>query len=99
MPLCYRCEHRARFLETMNDKYQPRPRYECGDIQSDKAGCYMYKPVTPPILTPDIDDPRPQFGPPMISSRSYYAGLPEVFLKAKKVKGGTVLYHEVEDEL
>jgi hypothetical protein len=66
--LCYRCEHRANFFETGS-----RPRCECGDVQTTKAGCYMYRPVRPVTLAPAKDDPRPQFGPAMLSSRSYVA--------------------------
>jgi len=67
MSLCYRCEHRAQFLEN-----GPRPRYECGEIQTSKIACYMYRPVKSVVLARDKDDERPQFGPPIIASRSYF---------------------------
>lgn len=38
----------------------------------------MYRPVVPVLVKPDDSDPRPQYGPAMISSRSYACGLPEV---------------------
>lgn len=68
--LCFRCEHRARFFENGR-----APRCECGDINSSKYGCYMYRPVSPVILKRDENDSRPQFGPAFISSRSYYDGI------------------------
>jgi hypothetical protein len=64
--LCFRCEHRAQFLENGS-----QPRYECGQVKDSKSGCYMFKPCKPVLVKSDKDDPRPQYGPPMISSRSY----------------------------
>ena len=45
MSLCFRCEWRAQFHENKR-----RPRCECGDIESSKYSCYMYKPVEPLTL-------------------------------------------------
>jgi hypothetical protein len=67
--LCFRCEHRASFLEAMREEYQPRPRYECGDIESSKWCCYMYKPVQPATLKVRDGDERPAFAGAMISAR------------------------------
>ena len=61
--MCTRCEHRAQFLDALNEDYQPRPRHECGDITSSKIACYMYRPCKPVIMTQlNKDDPRPQHG-------------------------------------
>jgi hypothetical protein len=50
--LCYRCEHRAVYLE---EGYAPRA--ECKDIEGNKIICYNYKPVKPCILKyPDYGD-------------------------------------------
>ena len=65
--LCYRCEHRVRYLEEYNkNKYSkkethiPRPRFECGEIELSINACYMYIPVKPIILEKTYkDDPRP----------------------------------------
>ena len=46
MGLCFRCEHRARFLET-----GARPRCECGDKDCSVHSCYMFTPCRPVILT------------------------------------------------
>ena len=63
--LCFRCEHRARYYETGS-----APRMECGSPETAVYGCYMYKPVRPVVVGPrDKSDPRPIFGPPMISGR------------------------------
>jgi len=79
--LCYRCEYRAQFKEEGH-----APRYECGEDGA-KSGCYMYKPVKPCIVLPDKNDSRPQHGPPIISSRSYYVDeSPKMVLKLKKIK-------------
>lgn len=66
--LCYRCEHRARYLEAGR-----RPRCECGMTDTAKYSCYMYKPVRPVVLSKtDPADPRPPAGPWGYSARSRY---------------------------
>ena len=88
--LCFRCDHRAIFLETGR-----RPRHECGEIEQCKYACYMHKPVKPVILRARGGDPRPQFGPAAISARSEYAGEPDMELNVMTVEGGAVLYWDV----
>jgi len=63
--LCFRCEHRARYLETGE-----RPRYECGNADSQVYGCYMYQPCLPVIVTgaPDALERRP-FDAPLFAGR------------------------------
>jgi hypothetical protein len=56
LPLCYRCEHRARYHETGHG-----PRCECGDTNSATCGCYMYAPVAPLVLRRSKGDRR-RFG-------------------------------------
>ena len=88
--LCFRCEHRAQFLEK---GFQPR--CECGDIKSSKWSCYMYSPVRPIVLVKsDKSDKRPQFGPWMISSRSTGVVVEQdkIQLKLHKYKSGGMLY-------
>ena len=85
--LCYRCEHRAKFLET-----GIQPRCECGEINKAVYGCYMYKPVKPVVLLPDEDDDRPQFGPVFIAARSYYGGVADMELDLMEQGKGAVLY-------
>ena len=70
--LCFRCEHRARFLQAtlMKEEYVPRPRAECGDINSSNTSCYMFQPCKPVVTTlSNIDDNRPRFGGAIFSSR------------------------------
>lgn len=64
--LCYRCEHRAKYLEKLSESkhsdeemYVPRPRYECGEIDKAVNGCYMFKPVKPIVIKPRDGDSRP----------------------------------------
>lgn len=71
--LCWRCEHRIRFLES-GGKWHPR--CECGTVyQKEKDGekiidghnshaCYMYKPVKPVTLE------KAQSGRPFIPGMS-----------------------------
>ena len=68
--LCFRCEHRALFLET-----GARPRCECGDIKTSKGGCYMFKPCAPQVLTRvDGYKDRPVGLPAAIAPRMYCEG-------------------------
>jgi hypothetical protein len=63
--LCYRCEHRAGFLEKGHG-----PRCECGDVLKAYTCCYMFQPVMPVVLEPARkSDPRPLLGPPCIAGR------------------------------
>ena len=82
--LCFRCEHRSRFLEA-----GCRPRYECGDVKSSKAGCYMYMPVLPAVWEPDADkgDLRP-IGSGMFARRSYALRISKGKLKIRRLKDG-----------
>lgn len=43
--LCFRCEHRASFLETGS-----QPRFECGNIENSNKGCYMFIPCRPVVM-------------------------------------------------
>ncbi|RLI00941.1 hypothetical protein DRO38_05730 [Candidatus Bathyarchaeota archaeon] len=76
--LCYRCEHRANFLEKAM-----RPRWECGEINSSKFSCYMYKPVRPVKTKVNKGDKRPQFAGAMVSARSHAVEIPECELGLK----------------
>jgi len=50
--LCYRCEHRASYLESGS-----APRYECKQDSQSICVCYCYTPVKPCILKyPDYGD-------------------------------------------
>lgn len=57
VPLCFRCENRALFLETGN-----APRCECKDPTSSAYGCYAYKPVKPLWVKRAKGDRRPVGG-------------------------------------
>ena len=87
--LCYRCENRARYLETKNCG-----RYECSDTSNAVYRCYAYKPVMPLILEKDKKDKRPQFCGTMFNSRS--SGImpddKNMILDAVEYKSGTMLY-------
>ena len=61
--LCFRCEHRARFLETGS-----RPRHECGTIEQSKATCYMFMPCLP-VLTEPEESELPRFSGQLLSCR------------------------------
>lgn len=63
--LCYRCEYRARYLETNSG-----PRIECKQIKNSVYTCYMYMP-TKPIDTKKHkpDDKRPAHAGPMLGAR------------------------------
>lgn len=69
--LCFRCEHRAEFLERGR-----QPRMECGMTTRAVCGCYMYRPCRPVVTVPlPGKDPRPRFAAAFISRREVAAGL------------------------
>ena len=55
--LCFRCEHRARFLED-----GVRPRFECGETARSNIGCYMFTPCRPIVMSKVEGDPRSAHG-------------------------------------
>ena len=55
--LCFRCEHRASFLETGS-----QPRFECGNIENSNKGCYMFIPCRPVVMKKNKGDNRPAHG-------------------------------------
>jgi len=61
--LCFRCEYRARFLETGE-----RHRHECGDILKSKSSCYMFMPCCP-VVTKATPGWRPRFAGALFSTR------------------------------
>ena len=89
--LCFRCEHRARYLET-----NQRPRLECSLTDKSVYSCYMYRPVKPVILEKNKNDRRYQLAPMMMSARSHVYRLPkdgdEIILIATKIKRKLFLF-------
>jgi hypothetical protein len=69
--LCFRCEHRAKYLEAKanNDKWCPAPRWECSDVTKSTGGCYMFMPCKPIVTANYADDKRPRFGAAGYSAR------------------------------
>ena len=68
--LCFRCNHRAKHLET---KKEWQPRYECGQIEHAVNGCYMYQAVKPVTLIKAYKDDRSELAPAMFAARSKVA--------------------------
>lgn len=69
--LCFRCEERAKFLETGNG-----PRCECQTPTVNTSTCYMYKPVRP-VITQVAKGyaGRPRLAPIAISAREEAVGV------------------------
>lgn len=80
--LCFRCEWRARYLETGSG-----PRCECGMTTRSSYSCYMYTPVRPLIITANEKDKRFPLWPWMLSARCHTVGIANVFLTASIIKG------------
>jgi len=107
--LCHRCEHRVKFLEHRGAGRAPCPRVQCGQTGA-VVSCYMYRPVRPLILKKsNDDDPRPEIGPAMLTSRStpirsaegqllsaIQAG--ELKMRASSTDDGFVLYWDCFNE-
>lgn len=90
--LCHRCEHRASFRETGR-----QPRMECGDVNSAKYSCYMYKPMLPFVMAVNEGDERPAYGPAMISARMHavrVATHEELGLHGCKVTDGILAWYQ-----
>lgn len=52
--LCFRCEHRAIYLEEGHS-----PRFECQMIENSVSGCYMFNPTKPICIKPISGEKRP----------------------------------------
>ena len=95
--LCFRCEHRAEFLEGKR-----RPRYECGLVTQSKHTCYMFKPCKPVVLEKsDKKDFRPPLVGDLFSCRSKAVKLRDnVKLTINNLDDDTYVFEwkEVEDE-
>lgn len=78
--LCYRCEHRAVYLESGF-----KPRFECGTAKT-VHGCYMFMPTKPVVVGPIEGEKRPIFGSPFIAGRVQSHGLvPDERLRLKLI--------------
>ena len=99
--LCYRCEHRAEYLNdklnTGEDGYARRPRFECG-MGSSVHSCYMYRPVRPYILKANEGEKRGLTWPWMISGRAHAVGIANTQYVAKKVKEGLVFFCQLTEK-
>lgn len=90
MGLCWRCEHRARYLED-----GLRPRYECGEDGRSVSCCYMYLPMRPCVVKRSEGDDRPEFGMPMIAARMdvvRVSAADEMHLRLEHVGDGVIPY-------
>jgi len=88
--LCFRCEHRALWMETKSR----RPRCECGDEKSSRYSCYMYQPVVPLVLEKDKGESRALGIGWALTGRGHAVGLP-VVIPHLKTKGKSVLIYNV----
>lgn len=88
--LCWRCEHRALWMETKRH----RPRCECGDEKNAKWSCYMYEAVKPLVLETDKGEKRPLGIGHLLAGRGHAIGLP-VVLSHLTTKGRSVLIYNV----
>lgn len=92
--LCFRCEHRAKYLELLlkskldSETYAYGPRCECKSSTGSVSSCYMFEPCKPVVTVPAYtDDKRPRFAGAMLSSREQF----ERVLENVKLE---VIYHE-----
>lgn len=91
--LCFRCEHRARFLEVQNG-----PRCECGDVKLAVYSCYMYQPVVPFVLEANEGDDRPIGAPWMVAPRCHAIEVyKDCTLKLRMLKKGFLLYWDIQE--
>jgi len=91
-PLCYRCEHRAIYLETGH-----APRCECGGTGA-VIGCYMYRPVKPVVTCPRSGDKRPQYRGWMFSGRMKGIRIADGKYKLIESEGENAVYFVPNEE-
>jgi len=91
--LCFRCEYRARFLETKR-----QPRFECGMIESTVMGCYMFQPVKPISIKPRNGDNRPVTLNILSARVERVEEDIELKLEAKNGLNGTLIYWQPKEE-
>jgi len=87
--LCYRCEHRAMFLEG-----EYRPRHECGLITSAVENCYMYRPTRPMIIKKQKGDKRVLFSGAGVSARCEGVEVADMDYRLAKTKKGYIVWCE-----
>ena len=85
--LCYRCQHRVQYLESLDETFPHSPRFECGLITESKSSCYMFEPVKPVIVKKQKGDKR-LLNPGYMGARFDYVKEADGKLEIKKVKGG-----------
>lgn len=88
LPLCFRCHHRAAFLESGGSH---RPRFECGEAGRAVCGCYMYRPPRPLLLRPVAGDRRPIGAPAMIAARLRAVGEAPGQWRLQRTRGGWLM--------
>lgn len=71
--LCFRCEHRAQFLETGSG-----PRCECQMNTQQVVGCYMYRPCAPVVMKKASGDKRGVGDMVIVRARSHGTRLLDV---------------------
>jgi len=99
--LCYRCEHRARHLESMDKGDHMTgsgPRCECRASESAVYSCYMFLPTAPMIVAPNEGEERPLFAGAMLSGRMHPVRIPPLKGKAEEYEDGTMVYMVPGDE-
>lgn len=94
--LCFRCEHRAFYLEQLKKGKENAPRFECSQIESCVYGCYMFRPVKPIVIKQRHGDNRPLLLN-ILSCRVERTEDIELILKNHSVKNGYLFYY-VPDE-
>lgn len=90
--LCFRCEHRAHYLETGKG-----PRCECEEATKAVDNCYYYAPVKPCMLK-WTDGDRRLLGAGL--NGCWVKRVPSVSmcLALRKYKGGRSLLYQIPDE-
>jgi len=99
--LCYRCERRAKHLETWDGKDHMTgtgPRCECRHPEESVSSCYAFRPVKPISLAPNEGENRPFPAPGVIAGRVHRGPEPKVGLSGKDLGDSIVLYWTPEGE-
>ena len=98
--LCFRCEHRARYLESYDSEnpFKVRPRHECGLTDRSVSSCYLFTPVKPVLeVKTNIKDIRPAF-PGLLGARVSGTAIAECDLNRVRRGNGWIMYWTPEKE-
>jgi len=92
--LCFRCEYRAMFLESVKHGKPGQVRPQCSDVDQSIDSCFMFAPVKPVSTVPiDPNGKWMRFGPLVVPIDKKADTIPECTLEANEIGKDRVVYY------